>query len=127
MSAKAAVPAGKGAGAPHKAVSGKVASGSGMARVPRATRAADGNATLREWKNRAVRIAVRRATLALARADDRVDLVDEKDNLARGVLYLLQHSLEPLFKLTHARRGRVAAGSPAPASRCGTAAASSEQ
>ncbi len=34
-----------------------------------------------------------------ARADDRVQLVDEQDDLALGVLDLLEHGLEPLFEL----------------------------
>src|SRR5207249_3390598 len=34
-----------------------------------------------------------------ARADDRVQLVDEEDQLALGVLDLVQHRLQPLFEL----------------------------
>ena len=41
-----------------------------------------------------------------ARADDRVDLVDERDDLALGVGDLLQHRLEPLLELAAVLRAR---------------------
>ena len=41
-----------------------------------------------------------------ARADDRVDLVDEGDDLALGVGDLLQHRLEPLLELAAVLRAR---------------------
>ncbi len=41
-----------------------------------------------------------------AGADDRVQLVDERDHLAAGVLDLLQHGLEPLLELTAVLRAR---------------------
>ena len=36
---------------------------------------------------------------ALAGADQRVHLVDEQDDLARGLLDLVEHALEPLLEL----------------------------
>ena len=42
---------------------------------------------------------VHRGVAAGARADDRVQLVDEGDDLAAGVLDLLEHGLEPLLEL----------------------------
>ena len=39
------------------------------------------------------------AALGLARADYRVQLIDEKDNTALALAYLFEHGLEPLLKL----------------------------
>ena len=55
---------------------------------------------------------------ARARADDRVQLVDERDDLAAGVLDLLEHGLEPLLELAAVlraghHRGQVEAEHPA--------------
>ena len=36
---------------------------------------------------------------ALSRADQRVHLVDEQDDLARGLLDLVEHALQPLLEL----------------------------
>ena len=44
--------------------------------------------------------------LGAARADDRVQLVDERDDLALGVGDLLQHRLEPLLELAAVLRAR---------------------
>ena len=64
-----------------------------------------------------------------ARADDGVQLVDEGDDLAVGVLDLLEHGLEPLLELAavlraghHRGRGRARPGA-CPASESGTSPA----
>ena len=44
--------------------------------------------------------------LGRARADDRVQLVDERDHLALGVGDLLEHGLQPLLELTAVLRAR---------------------
>ena len=49
---------------------------------------------------------VHRGVAAGARADDRVQLVDEGDDLAAGVLDLLEHGLEPLLELAAVLRAR---------------------
>ena len=49
---------------------------------------------------------VHRGVAAGARADDRVQLVDERDHLTARVLDLLQHGLEPLLELAAVLRAR---------------------
>ena len=77
------------------------------ARAPRPSRCACG--TRRAWSRRRAQLAARERRLeqvggvdrALggARADDRVQLVDEQDDLALGLLDLLQHRLEAVLEL----------------------------
>ena len=67
---------------------------------------------------------VHRGVAAGTGADDRVQLVDERDELAAGVLDLLEHGLEPLLELAAVlrpghHRGQVEAEHPAALERVG--------
>ena len=70
---------------------------------------------------------VHRGVAAGARADDRVQLVDEGDDLALGALDLLEHGLEPLLELAAVlragdHRGQVEAEHPLALERVGDVA-----